>query len=142
PRVRRRAAPAARRRPRARDPLLGDGRRPAHRDPGAAPPAAADPATRPLATAAPAGRRWQGAAGGYAWWLRNGCNNGPRQGGGVRHYGEGGAGFVNAVRARSTLLQPGRRVDRLAIAAQLEVQPGPALSAGVADGGNRIATRH
>src|SRR3546814_2490169 len=46
---------------------------------------------------------------------------------------------IPADASRLALLQPAARVDRVAVAAQFEIQRRPALAAGIADAGDRIA---
>src|SRR3546814_1767519 len=46
---------------------------------------------------------------------------------------------IPADASRLALLQPAARIDRVAVAAQFEIQRRPALAAGIADAGDRIA---
>src|SRR3546814_13457487 len=46
---------------------------------------------------------------------------------------------IPADASRLALLQPAARVDRVAVAAQFEIQRRPALAAGIADAGDRTA---
>src|SRR5690606_22622318 len=52
------------------------------------------------------------------------------------------SGRCRLVAVASTPLQPGRRIHRLATAAQLEIERRPPVSAGTADPGDGVAAAH
>src|SRR5690606_25359961 len=117
-----------------RAPPAGDPRAPAARAPAALAPAARAPTAprRPGATADPPPRRRRAAPGGWRGRAAAGGRAWGTPGRGVDGTARPGVRFPDyaacARRRRSALLQPGRGVDRLAVATQLEIERRAALA--------------
>src|SRR5690606_7517134 len=104
-----------------------------------APPAARAAPARPARAGAPAGR--QAAAGcATSWATPEGRISDRAPGAGFVDYA--GAFAPRSGDHASAPLQEAGRVDRLAVAAQLEIQRRSALAAGTAHRGDRVAAAH